>query len=151
MVVQVKARWELRVAAAFESMGCEVCCPTVTLKQRAAPVIPGYVFVRPQWHRIEESFESLTRVIPGFIRVLEFEARHAEIDALRRVTSSGLTWLHHPFLKVGRRVQIVRGPLSGIEGILIDLKARARVVVSIHFLQTSIATEVDSADIIQIP
>jgi hypothetical protein len=40
-------------------------------------------------------------------------------------------------------VCIVRGPLRGLEGILVRHKDAWRVVVSVHLLQRSVAAEVD--------
>lgn len=48
-----------------------------------------------------------------------------------------------PFLKAGQRVLIQRGPLCGLEGILVRSKDYWRVVVSVELLQRSVAVEID--------
>jgi transcription antitermination factor NusG len=45
-------------------------------------------------------------------------------------------------------VRIRRGPLSGVEGILVDGKAhKGRLVLSVELLQQSVAVEVDCTDV----
>jgi transcription antitermination factor NusG len=53
----------------------------------------------------------------------------------------------HPYLQVGRRVRVLRGPLEGFEGILIRRQQKYRIVVSIDLIVRSIAAEVDIADV----
>jgi hypothetical protein len=40
-------------------------------------------------------------------------------------------------------VVIERGPLSGVEGILVDVRGKVRLVVSVNLLQRSVSAEVD--------
>ena len=56
---------------------------------------------------------------------------------------SGLLVMPWPFLQVGQVVLIERGPLAGVEGILENVKAKCRIVVSIQMLQRSVSTEID--------
>jgi hypothetical protein len=53
----------------------------------------------------------------------------------------------HPFLAVGRRMRIARGPLRGLEGVLRRKKGRFRFVLSVELIHCSIAVDVDSADL----
>src|SRR5437588_5498880 len=55
------------------------------------------------------------------------------------------------FLKVGQRVRVEYGPLSGLEGFLLNFKGRYRLVLSVSLLQRSVAVEVDSAWVTSIP
>ena len=57
---------------------------------------------------------------------------------------SGLLVAPWPFLEVGQTVLIERGPLTGVEGILQEIKKKTfRLVVSIRLLQRSVSAEVD--------
>lgn len=69
----------------------------------------------------------------------------AEIAALRAVVHSGIPCQPWPYLQVGQRVRIDRGALCGLEGVLLDLRGRHRVVLSVTLLQRSVAAEIDSA------
>jgi transcription antitermination factor NusG len=67
----------------------------------------------------------------------------AEIAALQSIAGSGLPAQPWPHLRAGQRVQVVKGCLAGLEGILAREEARARVVVSIEMLMRSVAVEVE--------
>ena len=68
-----------------------------------------------------------------------------EIAALRIVLGSGLDLQRAPFLRVGRSVEVKHGPLTGVRGIVLEVKNRYRLVVSITLLQRSVSVEIDEA------
>jgi transcription antitermination factor NusG len=73
----------------------------------------------------------------------------AEIEAIRRITDSGLTAMPHPYLREGRRVRIAAGPLADVEGILVKVRPdKGLVVVSVNLLQRSVAVEVDCTRVV---
>lgn len=57
---------------------------------------------------------------------------------------SGIPLVACPFLQVGQKVIIERGPLAGVEGLLTEFKRQFRIVVSIMLLQRSVAAELDA-------
>ena len=106
-------------------------------------LFPGYVFCR---------FDSGDRLAvltsPGVVDLVGFgripePIPDQEIDRVRSMIESGLLVTPHPFLNVGQAVLIERGPLVGLEGILVEVKGRHRLVVSISLLQRSVSAEVD--------
>jgi transcription antitermination factor NusG len=112
------------------------------------PLFPGYVFVRLH---LQERLRVLE--IPSVVRIVGFSGQPTslpdeEIDIVRSALSRGLPAEPHPFVTVGRRVRIIRGPFAGLEGILKQKKSRLRAVVSLELIQRSIAVEVDIADIL---
>lgn len=66
-----------------------------------------------------------------------------EIAAIRKAVQSGLEVGPWPYLHVGHRVRIEDGPLAGVEGILVEIKSRRKLVVSVTLLQRSVAVELD--------
>jgi transcription antitermination factor NusG len=52
-----------------------------------------------------------------------------------------------PYLRVGRKVRVVRGPMAGTEGILSRKKDKYRVVISVEVLMRSVALEIDGTDL----
>jgi transcription antitermination factor NusG len=66
-----------------------------------------------------------------------------EIEAVRAIMQSRLSALRWPYLRTGERVEIVRGPLAGVEGVLVRSKSNYRLVVSVSLLQRSVAVEID--------
>jgi hypothetical protein len=53
----------------------------------------------------------------------------------------------HPYLQVGKRARVVRGPLAGMEGIVLRRKNRSRLVLSFELIQRSMAIEMDEEDL----
>jgi transcription antitermination factor NusG len=113
------------------------------VKELELPLFPTYVFSRFEWRERV----SVLR-IPGVRGIVGFGKQatpvpEVEITALKRMVASGLPVHPWPYLKVGDWVCVVRGPLRGLEGILVRHKDTWRVVVSVHLLQRSVAAEVD--------
>jgi transcription antitermination factor NusG len=53
----------------------------------------------------------------------------------------------HPYLKVGERVRIKAGLMSGVEGILVRKKNEFRFVLTLEAIMRSVAVEVDANDL----
>ena len=111
------------------------------------PLFPGYLFVR-----IPLACRMQVLEVPSVVRMVGFQGSPAalpddDIVALRNGLSGNLRVEPHPYLKVGKRVRVVRGPLAGREGILVRKKDRLRLVISIDLIMRSMAVEVDAADV----
>jgi transcription antitermination factor NusG len=70
-----------------------------------------------------------------------------EIEAIQRAVTSSLQVEPFPFLKCGTRVRVTRGPLEGVEGVLIRKKNLWRLVLSVDMLAQSVAVEVHASDV----
>ncbi len=66
-----------------------------------------------------------------------------EIAAIQSIVASRLRAEPWPFLEIGQRLRIERGPLMGVEGILVARKKPFRLVVSVTLLQRSVAVEIN--------
>src|SRR5208337_4223668 len=93
--------------------------------------------------------------VPGVARLVGFDGTPAalpdeEIEALRAGLGSGVHVEPHPYLRMGRRVRVMGGPLTGMEGILVRRKGKLRVVISIDQIQRSVAIEVDASEIVPV-
>src|SRR5258708_7185460 len=89
-------------------------------KQIEQFLFPGYIFCR---FDPNERLPILTA--PGVVDVVGFGRMpepipHAEIERVRRMSESGLLVTPYPYVQVGQAVLIERGPLSGVEGILVE-------------------------------
>jgi transcription antitermination factor NusG len=149
--LHIKSNFEKVVATILEAKGLEVYCPSFRSRRRWSdrvkeieePLFPGYVFCR---------FDPNNRLpiltTPGVVSIVGVARTPApiaedEIRAVQRIVASGVAARPWPFLQVGQRVLIEKGALAGTEGILLELKNRYRIVVSISLLQRSIAAEID--------
>ena len=111
------------------------------------PLFPGYVFVRLP---LSEKLKVLQ--VPGVSRLVGFGDRpvalpEEEIEGLRIGMRRDVKMEPHPYLSQGRRVRIIKGPLTGMEGILLRKRANLRLVLSIELIMRSIVVDVDSMDV----
>ena len=149
--VRVKPQAERTVSAMARYKGIEEFLPLYKARRRWSdrfkwielPLFPGYVFCRLAG---ESRLPILT--IPGvlhFVGVgkIPVPIDDAEIAAIQASTQSGLVAEPWPFLNVGERVRIQEGPLSGVEGILLEVKNKQRVIVSVSLLKRSMAIEIE--------
>jgi transcription antitermination factor NusG len=151
--LQVRARHEAGVAQFLESKGYTWFLPSYKCRKRLcdrvkiadAPLFPGYLFCRfdPQ-----KRLPVLTT--PGVLQVVGYNRvpvpiDESEISALQMLVQSGLPNQPWPFVRIGDRVQIEAGPLRGVEGILVAVKAGYRLILSVSLLQRSVAVQIDSA------
>jgi transcription termination/antitermination protein NusG len=116
-------------------------------KELELVLFPGYVFVHLD---LKDRLRVLQ--LPSVVRFVSFNGQpaalpDAEIETLSKGLASGIRAEPHPYLKVGQRVRVRFGPLSGAQGILVRRKDKFRVVLSIDIIMRSVAVEVDEADI----
>jgi len=84
---------------------------------------------------------------PGLLKIVSSGSKFlpvsdSEIVAVRSVVNSPVFRTPWPYLCLGEKVVIHRGPLAGLEGILVEQKNQHRIIVSVHLLQRSVAAEV---------
>jgi transcription antitermination factor NusG len=110
-------------------------------------LFPGYVFVHI-------ALKDRLRVLQlaSVVRFVSFNGRPValpagEMEALMNGLTRGVRAEPHPYLTVGRRVNVKHGPLAGSQGILVRRKDKFRVVLSLDLIMRSVAVEVDEADI----
>jgi len=120
----------------------------VTLKCRC---FPGYVFV---CMALRDRLQ--VQQVPGVANLVGFGGTPAAlpkeaIEALRASLESGVRAQPHPYLTLGRQVQVRSGPMAGMQGILLQRKGRFRVVISIELIERSVAVELDEADLRPLP
>lgn len=114
------------------------------------PLFPGYVFVKMA---LQDRLRVLQ--IPGVSNLVGFGGTptalpQSEIEVLRASLKAGVRAEPHAFLTIGRRVRVKSGPLSGLQGILVRRKSKARFVVSLDLIVRAIALEIDEADLVPV-
>lgn len=149
--LQVRTRYESVVADFLEGKGYTSFLPTYKCQKRWSdrikvtedPLFPSYLFCR-----FDPQYRLPILKTPGVIQVVGYNRMpvpidDGEIQAIQVLVQSGFPSQPWPFLTVGERVQIESGPLRGLEGILVALKGKHRLVVSVTLLQRSVAVEMD--------
>jgi transcriptional antiterminator NusG len=149
--VRVRSNYEHVAAVHLRERGYEEFSPSYKAERRWSDrkktidqfLFPGYVFCR-----LDPQDRLPVVTVPGVIALVGFGKTPSpipdcEIDHIRTMVQSGLLVTPWPFLELGQRVLIERGPLVGVEGILEDVRGKYRLVVSISLLQRAVSAEVD--------
>ncbi len=110
------------------------------------PLFPGYCFAKFLWRDRLSVLE-----IPGVVQIVGSSSspepiQDEEIDALKKLMISTLSYDAHPYLQEGLAVQIIRGPLEGVKGILLRKEKQYRLVIAVHLIGQAAAVEIDAAD-----
>jgi transcription antitermination factor NusG len=150
-----RPRFEKRVANEIQKKGILSYLPlTHVLKQWSdrkkwvdEPLFRGYVFIQGDSVALYRSLQTT-----GVIRMVEFLGRPAvvpeeEIDRIRRILKEGECVESCVTMNVGDRVSIVRGPLMGIEGRLVEIQGRSRLVVSVPSINQALRLCVSRSDV----
>ncbi|MBM4135085.1 MAG: UpxY family transcription antiterminator [Nitrospira sp.] len=156
--LRTRSRHEKLVRDRLARQGVEHLLPTLTRlsqwkdrrKAIELPLFSGYCFARFSW---QDRLPVL--MVPGVVTIVSSGARpepipEAEIDALKILITSALSYDAHPYLKEGMTVKVIRGPLEGVRGILLRKDKRYRLVLSVHLIKQAAAVEMDAADVIPI-
>jgi len=107
------------------------------------PLFAGYTFAKfPAQHRTPV---LQTRGVWSIVSTSEgpVPLEESEVAALRALVKSGVPVAPWPYLCAGQWARVDRGPLAGLEGIVVQVKNRTRIVVSVTILQRSVFAEVD--------
>jgi transcription antitermination factor NusG len=150
--VRVQAKFEKVASSILREKGFEEFLPLYRarhqwsdrVKQLDLPLFPGYLFCS-----IDMAAGLLPVVtVPGVLGIVS-AGRHplqvsgTEIQAVRSVVLSGLAATPWPALVAGCPVLIERGPLAGVEGIVLETDKKYRLVVSVSMLQRAVAVEIE--------
>ena len=73
-----------------------------------------------------------------------------EIAAIKTLITNVLPYGSHPYLHEGMQVEVVRGPLQGVRGILLRKEKHHRLVLGVCVIQQAAAVEIDLRDIVAI-
>jgi len=153
--VYTRARHEKQVAALLERQELETFLPLrrawSTRRDRKLtiqiPALPGYLFVRCTLYA---ETRALIKRANGVLRLVENAGRPAaipaeQIESLRVALEAAFNAEGHPYLKVGDRVRVVRGPLVGAEGYLVRVaENRHRLVVAVDYVNQALSVEIDA-------
>ena len=154
--VRTRSRHEKLVRDRLAALGIEHLLPTVhrlsqwkdRKKEVEVPLFSGYCFARFGWpdRLAVQTVSGVVEIIGGGQRPEPIP--DAEIDALKSLMASELPYDAHPYLREGMMVEVRRGPLEGVRGILLRKAKRHRLVISIHLIQQAAAVEIDASEVV---
>jgi transcription antitermination factor NusG len=157
-VVHVRSRHEFKVLGRLTKAGIDAFLPVVERlnkwKDRKKlvnfPLFPGYLFVHI--HKIYDTMLAILKT-PGVVRFIGIIPGEPEpvpeeqIISLKRIIESKESIDPYPYLKEGQRVRIRKGPLTGVEGILVEKAGQHSLVLSVDILRQAVSIKIDASDV----
>ena len=115
------------------------------------PLFSGYCFTR---------FSGDQRLLilqsPGVVEIIGSAHGRpepipdSEIAALQRVASSHQPYEAHPHLEAGMVVEVIRGPLIGLQGKLLKKPDGCRLIVSVNLIGQGAAVHINAEDVVRL-
>ena len=150
--LRVRPRFELVASRHLRAKGYDEYLPTRMVSRRwtdrvrtaEVALFPGYMFCR---------FDAQRRlpilVTPGVMSIVKIgncptPLTDIEIESIQRAAVSGLRCESLSFIPEGEPIAVTRGPLAGLNGTLIEIKSRLRLIIALPLLQRSLSVEIDS-------
>ena len=153
--LRTRSRHEKLVRDRLAGLSIEHLLPTVfrlnqwkdRKKEIEVPLFSGYCFARFPWadRLAVQTVSGVVGIVGG--GALPTPIPYEEIDALKSLMASALKYDAHPYLHEGMVVEVTRGPLQGVRGILLRKGKRHRLVISVHLIRQAAAVEIDASHI----
>jgi transcription antitermination factor NusG len=111
------------------------------------PALPGYLFVRCALYA---ETRALIKRASGVLRLVENAGAPAvipdrQIQSLRTALASSFNAEGHPYLQIGDRVRVMRGPMLGAEGYLVRVsESRHRLVIAVDYVNQALSVDLDA-------
>lgn len=156
LVVHAKPRQEKLLAATLRTHGSSCLLflqtsvkvyPGKGTQVNLVPLLPGYLFVPGDSATLRQRLYDIGR----FVRLLPVmhtvDLRNDLADLARMITTSPEPLLVRPELVPGTRVQLTRGALAGLAGVVQRRQGRCELVVNVRMLGTSVSVSCAAADV----
>ena len=149
MALHTKARQEKAVARHLEASGVVFDLPlvervTVTRgrKHRAnVPLFASYVFI---FGENQHAYDAIsTRRVVQFIDIPDQAGFLREMAAIHAAIDHGMPIDEHQGIAVGHRARVLKGPLAGVEGVVIEEARRSRLILHVETLGRGASVEIE--------
>lgn len=156
--LRTRSRHEKVVRDQLMHQGIEPLLPTVKRlsqwkdrkKEVEVPLFSGYCFVR--FHSDQKmpvlKTAGVVDIVGGGHRPEPIPDE--EITAIQTLMTSVLPYDPHPYLLEGMKVEVVRGPLQGVQGILLRKDKRHRLILGVRIIQQAAAVEINVGDVVPV-
>jgi transcription termination/antitermination protein NusG len=156
--VHVKSRHEFRVCESLTGAGINTFLPSIKRlckwsdrnKLIQFPLFPGYLFVKTDSIALARitilKTKSVVRIlstVPGASEPIPDE----QILSLMKIIDTNVPLDAYPYLQEGQRVRIIKGPLIGIEGLLVERAGQQKLVLSIDILSQSTSVTIQASEV----
>ncbi len=153
--LRTTARHEKRVHERLAGAGVEAFLPLCERLSRwkdrrkkvETPLFPGYCFAR--FARTHRLLVVRTFGVVGIVGMSgsPVPVDEGEIAALMKLVQSRLPYDPCPGLRPGMAVEVVRGPLLGVRGILMRRDTTYRLVIAINLIRQGAVVQIDAEDV----
>jgi transcription antitermination factor NusG len=152
--LRTRSNYEKIAAVFLKARGFEQFLPLYRAPKRrsdrvmesSVPLFPGYLFCR-----FDGRYRTPILGAVGVVSIVAFGRKLApiediEIEAIRKALGSGQNIEPYPYLHEGQKIRVEKGPLQGLEGIIVK-KRSWRIVISVELLRRAVAVEIDPESI----
>ena len=150
--IYTRSRHEKFVETGLLKKGIEAFAPQITFKKKWSdriklveePLFKSYCFAR---FPLENRLDIISQ--KGGVKVVHFNNQYipveeSVINSLKILTQNKIRLDPYPYLEVGKRVIIRKGPLKGLEGFILEKRSRnTTLVVSVKALFSAVKCIVD--------
>jgi transcription antitermination factor NusG len=153
--IYTRPRHEKKVHDQIAEKGIETYLPLRKIRKQWSdrkkwteePLFRSYVFFHAD---AEERYRAVQSY--GAVRVVSFQGKPAivrdeEIERIKRILAEFPDAESGPKLGPGDRVEIMSGPLAGMQGILQDVQGEKRLLVAIESIRQGIRFNVDARNV----
>jgi transcription antitermination factor NusG len=154
--VHTRSRHEKQVDAFLVDKGVESFLPLVNMLSRRKdrkkyvdlPLFPGYLFAHVNQEQLSD-----VKYTRGVTKILGSDidkptpVPDKQVMDIKILLESKVKLDPYPYLQKGTRVRVKTGPLSGVEGILVEKKDNYKLVISIDLMQKGTAAEILISDV----
>lgn len=149
-VLHTRPRSEKALARVFLERGMSYFLPTYRREWRKngrqfrsyLPLFPGYIFLHGSHDERSTALE--TNLVATVIPVRDQLQLHADLFRVHRLIQSGAPVTPEEMLEPGDPVSIVRGPLAGLDGIILQRGKNLKFVIEVRMLGRAVAAEVQN-------
>lgn len=152
-VAHTKPRCEKKFSALLTAEGFPHELPLMRAQRRygarirvtTKPLFPGYVFLQVPPEERTRCYQQ--NLVVRLITVTDETKFLTQLEEIRRVVASGLEAAVKPLFAKGRLVQVVSGPLRGLQGVVEDPTRPNGVMIMLDVLQQGLVVKIPAVDL----
>jgi transcriptional antiterminator RfaH len=149
-VLHTKPRTEKALARRCLSRGVSFFLPQYQREWRSKgrllrshlPLFPGYLFLRGDEGARLQALE--TNLVARWLPVPDQERLSLDLARVFRLVTSDAPLTPEDHLLPGTPVEIINGPLTGLEGVVIRRGKQLKIFVEVQFLQRGVSVEIET-------
>ncbi|MEY4488968.1 MAG: hypothetical protein RIQ79_1476 [Verrucomicrobiota bacterium] len=152
-VAHTKPRCEKKFAALLTAEGFAHELPLgkvqrrygVRIRVHTKPIFPGYVFTQVPENARSRCYQQ--NLLVRLIAVSDEKTFLTQLEEVRRIVASGLETAVRPLFPKGQMVQVVSGPLRGLQGVVDDPNRPGGVIIMVDALQQGLLVKIPALDL----